>query len=151
MICNIAKLHGGERSSLSITRLLLHHSTTILMAQQIDAYSSPSLIGPPYLPRNCGHIREGEVNTFMVVAAKSWGLIREGGLCWEWPLKRGTTVLQKYIRWVFNEHLKLLTEGWASNSRLFHTLVPVILHQQITTCRIVSFIWMPHYPWSLVM
>ncbi len=25
----------------------------------------------------------------MVVAAKSCGLIREGGLCWEWPLREG--------------------------------------------------------------
>ena len=50
-------------------------------------YNSPSLIRPPYLPRNCVHIREvafGErekLNTLTVVVAKIYGLIREGGLC----------------------------------------------------------------------
>ncbi len=34
---------------------------------------------------------EGEVNTytFTVVAPKIYGLIREGGLRWEWPLREG--------------------------------------------------------------
>ena len=32
---------------------------------------------------------EGEVNTLIIVAAKIYGLIREGGLCWEWPLREG--------------------------------------------------------------
>ncbi len=59
-------------------------------------YSGPSLTRPPYLPRNCGHIIEvafgegGEVpvNTLMIVVEeKIHGLIREGGLCWEWPLR----------------------------------------------------------------
>ncbi len=57
--------------------------------------SSPSLIRPPYLPRNCGHIRKvafGERETWIlitlvVVAAKISGHIRECGLCWEWPLR----------------------------------------------------------------
>ncbi len=54
----------------------------------LHIYSGPSLIRPPYLSRNCGHIREvafdeGEklVNTLIVVVEKVYGLIREGGLC----------------------------------------------------------------------
>ncbi len=47
-------------------------------------YSSSSLIRPPYLPRNCGHIREvalGEREKYkhLIVAAKICGLIKEGG------------------------------------------------------------------------
>ncbi len=50
-------------------------------------YSSPSLIRPPYLPRNCGHIREvafGEEEKLMhftVAAPNISDHIREGGLC----------------------------------------------------------------------
>ncbi len=33
--------------------------------------------------------REGEVNAFIVKVAESPGHIREGGLCWEWPLRVG--------------------------------------------------------------
>ncbi len=51
-------------------------------------YSSPPLIRPLYLPRNCGHIREvvfdateGEVNALIVVRTQIYGHITEGGLC----------------------------------------------------------------------
>ncbi len=58
----------------------------ILDKINIHIYSGPSLIGPPYLPRNWGHIRGGiwkgkKVNTLTVVAEEIDGLIREGGLC----------------------------------------------------------------------
>ncbi len=54
------------------------------MAVLYFQYSSPPLLRPPCLLRNCGHIREvafGErekVNAF-IVAAKYFGRIREGG------------------------------------------------------------------------
>ncbi len=32
--------------------------TSNLFQETVTMYSSPSLIRPPYLPRNCGHIRE---------------------------------------------------------------------------------------------
>ncbi len=64
-------------------------------------YSSPPLIRPLYLPRNCGHIKEvafGErenLNVFIVALATNFDQIREGGLCWEWPLREGPLQWQK--------------------------------------------------------
>ncbi len=61
-------------------------------------YSSPSLITPPYLPRNCGLVGEvafGEkdiVNTLIAVAPNIYSRIREGGLCLRVATNRGTTV-----------------------------------------------------------
>ncbi len=57
-------------------------------------YSAPSLIGSPYLPRNCGHLQEvafeGEKkNTWIVVVETIYGFIKKHGLCWEWPLIEG--------------------------------------------------------------
>ncbi len=62
-------------------------------------YSTPSLIRPPYLATNCGYIREvafGEVkvDTFIVVAAKSYDHIR------------GATKRDHCIAFVLNVKLK---------------------------------------------
>ena len=63
-----------------------------------------SLIRPPYLPRNWPHQRgglwwEGEVNTLIVVTENIYGLIREDGICWEWPLREGLLCFAKLVRW----------------------------------------------------
>ncbi len=53
----------------------------------LSAYSSPSLIRPPYLQKNCGHIsmiREvavDEEDVKSAAAENNYGLIREGGFC----------------------------------------------------------------------
>ena len=55
-----------------------------------NEYSSSPLIRPPYLPLCRGSVWwEGELNTFIVGAARICGHIREGGLCWEWLLRGG--------------------------------------------------------------
>ena len=67
---------------------------------------SPPLIRPPSLPRNCGHIREVPFDMFddrdkyitvfimfIVVRPKMCGHSRDGGPCWEWPLKEGPLYL----------------------------------------------------------
>ena len=70
--------------------------TANLMKSRVCMHSGPPLIRPPYLPRNCSHIRdraglwwEGELYTLKAVVTKICGLIRGGGLCWEWPLTEG--------------------------------------------------------------
>ncbi len=69
------------------------------------------------LARWCGHItdgiwREEKLNAFIEIAPKVLGHIREGGMCWEFPLKvdkRGTTVQPErctnmhYIELIYSE------------------------------------------------
>ncbi len=68
-------------------RYFSYHKLSIVVQ-----YSSPSLIRPPYLPRKCGHIREvrGISKYIDSSSGKDYGLIREGGLCWEWALREGS-------------------------------------------------------------
>ncbi len=68
---------------------------------------SPPLIRPPYLPKNCGHIREvafgkrEKLIHFIAVAPKICGHIREGGFCWEWPVKEGLLYIHHISRPLF--------------------------------------------------
>ena len=58
-------------------KMVLHYYQTDLQF----VYSSPPLIRPPYLPGNCGHIREVAFGDAIIEAApKICGNIREGGL-----------------------------------------------------------------------
>ena len=65
-------------------------SITVLLVQAQPVshcmHVCTSLIRPPYLARNCGHIREvdlceKEVTAFIAVGAKIFGHIGEGALC----------------------------------------------------------------------
>ncbi len=62
----------------------------------IVIYSSPPLIRPaqPVCQENVATLERwalvrGRNNAFIQAAAKNCGHIREGGLCWEWPLREG--------------------------------------------------------------